>query len=182
MRRCDSSFAGAPLARVLLVLFGLLATGAFAGFGVLRLQRRRERFQRELRAVEHAFAMTRERAADCEAALAERKAHCRGLFLDGRLEEGQFALLERRIDELRASVRLQVLDARLEFLPLGMVRALQGMLEDGRISAWEHRHFRDALQRDRFLTHAQKRQVQDLIDEWFARDSAGGAAAGTGTG
>lgn len=152
-------------------LLGLLVTGAGGLVGVARLESRRRRLQRELAAVERAFEATRARPPECEAALNERKAHARGLLLDGKLEEAQFAIVEKRVDELARKVRLGTLDRRFEFLPLGMVNALREMLNDGHISAWEHRHFLDALERDELLTREQKEKVRALIDSWFERDS-----------
>lgn len=155
-------------------LIGLAITGLAAAPSVARLRRRRHRLQKELAAVEQAYEHTKDRFLECEAALAERKARARGLLLDEKLDEPQFAILEKRIEELAQEVRLRTLDERLAFLPHGMVRSLQAMLADGRINAWERRTLLEALERERTLTADQRAQTKALIDTWFARDLRAG--------
>jgi outer membrane protein assembly factor BamB len=156
-----------------LTLFGLgiAATGVAALPGIIRLRKRRTRLQQELAALDAVYQQTRSRPQECEAALGERRARVRGLVLDGKLDEAQGAMLRERLDELGRTLRLGTLDARFDFLPHGMVKTLRDMLEDGKISAWEHRHFAEALERDTLLTAEQKAQVRSLIDAWFERDA-----------
>ncbi|MHB8605035.1 MAG: outer membrane protein assembly factor BamB family protein [Thermoplasmatota archaeon] len=152
-------------------VIGAIGTLIGAIIGALRLRRKRRALARELKALEAVYATTRDRPAECDVALGERKARARGLLVDGKLDEGQFQVLERRIEELARTLRLGELDRRFEFLPMGMVNTLREMLKDGTISAWEHRHFVDALERDALLTPEQKTKVRSLIDGWFAHDS-----------
>lgn len=101
----------------------------------------------------------------------ERKAHCRGLLMDGKLDEAQFAVLESRVSELARDLRVSALDDRFDFLPYGLVKSLRDMLADGRVSAWERKHVVRALDEDDVLTKAQKKKVRDLVDGWFRRDA-----------
>jgi outer membrane protein assembly factor BamB len=159
-----------------LFFVGLALTAMAAVPGVARLRRKRSRLREELKALERAYAMTRERPGDCEAALAERKARARGMLLDGKLDEAQFAILEKRIDELRGTLRLGALEGPLRFLPYSMVLALREVLADGRVTAWEREQFLAALERDEHLHPEQKQKVRAQLDAWFAHD-AGAAAA-----
>lgn len=154
-------------------LLGLALTGAGALFGVTRVGAKRRRLARELAAIDKVHAATRHDPPACETALAERKAHARGLLVDGKIDEAQFALLERRIDELARDLRLAALDERFQYLPLGMVRQLRDMLADGRVTQWEREHFETALERERTMSDEQKAKVRMLVAEWFARDAAG---------
>lgn len=153
-------------------LLGLLITAVFAAFGLLRVRRRRGTLARELAAVERVHEMTRANPMECERALAERRTHARALLVDGRLDDGQFAVLERRIDELARAVRTAGIERELAFLTVGMANALRGMLADGRIERWERDHFLEALARDDHLTPEQKEKVRARIDAWFERDAA----------
>lgn len=154
-------------------LIGLFLTALGAAIGVLRLRRRRGRVHQELHAIEDAYRRTLPRPGHCERALAERRAHVHGLLSDGKIDEAQLHLFERRIDQLSRTLRMSALEGKFDFLPFGMVRALQGMLEDGHINRWEHDHFLLALDQDRLLTPDQKKRVRGLIDEWFEADSNG---------
>ncbi len=153
--------------------FGVLGILVALIGGLIALGRRRRRrtiLQRELDAINAAYDRTHHDAALCEAALNERRAHIGGLLLDGKLDEPQVALLERRIDDLGQQLRLGVLDDRFQFLPHGMVLALRDMLGDGRISAWEREHVLQAIDEDDVLTSEQKGKVRSLVDGWYERD------------
>ena len=156
--------------------FGVLGIAIAVGGGFFALARqrtRRRRVQRELDAIETAYADTHDRPLDCEAALAERKAHVRGLGLDGKLDQSEVLLVERRIEELGQQLRLSSIDERFGFLTVNMARTLREMLADGRISAWEREHFLAALDADTHLTKAQKIKVKRQIEDWFAQDEGG---------
>lgn len=152
-------------------VIGLLVAATGTTVGVARLKTRRTRLKQELAAIEDAFALARGRPSDVEAALAERRAHARGLLVDGRLDEAQVQLLEHRIDELAREARLSALDERFDHLPMGMVRRLEAMLEDGHVSRWERDHFYRALEEETLLTEEQKAQVKRLIESWFEADA-----------
>ncbi len=154
--------------------FGLLGIAVALGGGLVAVGRRRSRrsrLERELEAIDQAYNRTRPDPPQCEHALRERRAHVQGLALDGKLDEGQVSLLERRIDELGRELRLTALDDRFSFLPHGMVVALRDMLADGRISSWEREHVLRALEEDEVLTQEQKETVRELVDGWFQRDT-----------
>ncbi|MGQ0536494.1 MAG: outer membrane protein assembly factor BamB family protein [Methanobacteriota archaeon] len=150
---------------------GLVMTGVIGILGVARVQARRSRLARELAAIDDVYRRTKSRPSDCQAALTERKAHARGLLADGNLEEGQFAVLERHIEELSASVRLGTLRDEFGFLPLSLAHALEEILADARITRWEHQTFVEALEREPTLPPEQKQKVRALIADWFARDA-----------
>lgn len=150
---------------------GLALTGAGAVVGYARVRRDRTRLTKELKSVETTYEATKERPLDCEAALAECKAHARRLLLAGKFTDAQFALLEKRVDELSASVRLSTLEDKIDFLPVGIAKTLRAMLADGRITGWEHRSIMAAIEHDTILTGEQKERVRRLVDDWFARDT-----------
>ncbi len=151
-------------------VLGLILTLVAAAFGLARVQSRRRRLTRELRAIEHSFNITRENPIECDRALAERRAHIRGLLVDGALDENQFGVCERRIEELGKQVRLSTIDDEMGFLSVSMARTLRGLLADGRIEKWERSHFFEVLEKDKHLSATQKKHVHELLDDWFARD------------
>lgn len=159
-------------------ILGLAITIAGAAFGYVRLRNRRRLLERELRAIDESYARSREHPRECEASLRDRKARATALLLGGRIDEGQFALLEKRIDAHMASARLSALDERFHFLPYGMVLALQDMLRDGRINAWERRHILAAIDQEPTITHLQKATLVGLVNKWFAEDNRGPARGG----
>lgn len=106
---------------------------------------------------------------------AERRAHVRGRGLDGKLDQSEVLLLERRIDELGQRLRLEAVDDQFGFLTMSMGRTLREMLADGRISSWEREHLLRALDEDGHLTKAQKKKVRQQIEAWFVRDEGVGS-------
>ncbi|HEX9767068.1 MAG TPA: hypothetical protein VGA36_09915, partial [Nitriliruptorales bacterium] len=156
--------------------FGLLGLFVAVTGGAIAVSRQRlhkNRLQRELRAVNEVFVRLQDRPAACEAALNERRARIQNLLADGELDENQFHVLDRRLEELHRQIRVGTLDRRFQFLPHGMVLTLKDMLADGKITAWEHEHLVEALKRDTLMTDDQKRKLRDLIDEWYGRDVGG---------
>ncbi|HLE96738.1 MAG TPA: PQQ-binding-like beta-propeller repeat protein [Candidatus Thermoplasmatota archaeon] len=152
-------------------VLGLVGTAIGGAIGVVRYRRRRTTLEREMKSIEEVYASTRTRPIECERALAERKAHVRGLLIDGRLDEGQSAALERRIDDLTRTLRLHELSDLLDLLPRGMAHALEEVLADGRVTTWERRSFLEVLEHDRVMPAEMKVRVRALIDEWYARDN-----------
>lgn len=153
-------------------LLGLIITGSGSFLGVARLQRRRGLLHRELRAIEDAYLMHNHLPMECEAALGERKTRLRGLLLDNRITETQYAVLERRVEELRAAVRLNSLEDHFDFMPVALMKRLQRILSDGHITGSEYHEFLASLRRERSMSAAEKRKVKALVERWFARDSA----------
>ncbi len=154
--------------------FGILGLLVALTGGLIALSRRhrsRSRIARELQALDEAYHATKHDPIECETTLAERKAHARGLLSDGKLDDTQFAVIDRRIDELGSAHRMEAIEDRFAFLSVGMARTLRDMLADGRISEWERDHFIEALERDEHLTAGQKTQVRKQVDAWFGRDT-----------
>ncbi len=114
--------------------------------------------------------MTHTKPVECERALAERRVRVRGMLVDGALDENQFAVLDRRIEELGRQSRIELIDDELGFLSVNMARTLRGILADGRVEKWERQHFEEAVERDALLSPEHKAKVRALLDEWFARD------------
>lgn len=83
-----------------LFFLGILVTVAGGVGGVVAVRRRRGLLRRELAAVESAFRRTLDRPEDCEAAMRGARARARTLLLEGKLEDGHYVVLERRIEEL----------------------------------------------------------------------------------
>lgn len=168
----ERAFAAENQERTFFAL-GLLATGLFAVGGFLRVSARRGRLRRELHAIDEVYRITKERATECERALAERRTHIRALLVDGKLDEPQYALLERHIDGLARQLRLAAVDDELGFLSVRMAKLLRGILTDGRIDAWEKEQFLDALERDERLTPAEKEKARAVVGDWSGRDAPG---------
>jgi hypothetical protein len=152
-------------------VIGLVVAAAGTLYGFTRLRRRRSRLAQQLDALEAAYAGTCSDPPACEAALARERAAARALLVEGKLDEAHFAVLDRRIDELRAQFRQDVLEHQLDFLPARLLRDLRAALADGRISSLERRHVLDALERDPTLTPDYKAMVRRLVEEWHARDA-----------
>lgn len=147
-------------------ILGLLVAVTGGAIGVARRYRERSRLQEELDALEAGFEDSRGNPGECEAFLETRKARARSLVVDGELTEEQFSVVESRIDELRGELRISMLDERFAFLPHGMVRTLERMLEDGRINAFERDALMQALDEQDMLSEEQKGKVERLIGQW----------------
>ncbi len=158
-------------------VLGLAVALTGGAIGVARRYRERSRLQEELDAIEALYHETKDRPAECEAQLTERKAHARGLLTDGYLTEEQFSVAESRIEELKRELRLGAVEEEFGFLPYTLVTEAREMLEDGRVTSLEARAFLTALEESDVITDEQRALVRERIEQWFARD-AGGRAQG----
>ncbi len=152
-------------------IIGLLVTALAGFFGVLKVARRRSRLRTEIKALEKDFEKLHGNPAQCEIMLSERRALAHRLALEAKLDEGHTAILVQRITDLRHKLRIGQLDRRLNFLPYGIVQALQEYLRDGMLSLWERDHLVRVLDEDRILSATQKGEVRKLIDGWFEQDA-----------
>lgn len=155
---------------------GLLVTALGALFAFLLRARRRSLLEREIHSAEAETDRLRGSPAECERMLDERRRRSREHFVRRRLDESQAAILDARIEELRRSVRLGAVEGVLGELPHNLVIALQQMLRDGRINAWERRHLSELLERSEVLSSDQKARVRALVDRWHAHDETTGPA------
>jgi outer membrane protein assembly factor BamB len=153
-------------------VLGLAITLLGALLGLAGAARHRRRLARELHDLEAVYAATQDRPLDCEAALAERKAHARTLLLRRRLTENDYNVLAARIDELSLGTRHKTLKSDLAFLPYSIHESLRQLLSDGRVTRWERDHFAAALKQDRLLSREQKAAVMRQVDQWLKQDSS----------
>jgi hypothetical protein len=147
--------------------FGLLGVviallgGLYAIWG---RRRRRSSLRRHMAELAALYEAHRHEPRECEARLQGERERLRERLLGGRIEEGQFAVLERRIDELTGRVRLANVDEELAFLPHGMVLTLHDMLADGRVTPYERARFLRALKDAPGLTTDQRRKALAVLE------------------
>ena len=145
---------------------GLVVTAVGALWGVVNVRRRRSILQRELAAIDRVYEETRNQPVQAARSLEERRARARGLVVDGVLDEGKFAVLETRIEELLERARRRGLVGALDDLPFGLVRLLEDALQDGRVTAWEREAFEAALAQATNLTEDQRARARRALDAW----------------
>jgi hypothetical protein len=165
----ELAFAPRNQERTFFVL-GAFLTLLFAALGFVRLRIRHSRFQQELREIDEAYARHRADPDVCVAVLEERRHHVRGLLVRRRLDDSQVGTLERRIDELHRMVRMQLVDERFEFLPLGIVKRLQAVLQDGMVTKLEESQILDVVERESTMLPEQKQRVRELLARWSSQD------------
>lgn len=152
-------------------VLGLALTLVGAFFGYLRFVRRQSRLRRELRRVEQLYVATRERPPECDNAMRESKARARSLLLENKLGEAHFTALSHRIEELQGQVRLETLEGRFPFLPVGLLRSLQRILSDGNVTRGELDRFVRLLDTEPHLTKPEQKEVRTWLEDWFRRDT-----------
>lgn len=154
--------------------FGVLGVALALGGGVLavgRARTMRTRLQRELDAIDALVEQSGESPGELHAMIAERRARVRGLVVDGKLDEGQGQVLERRLDEVQRQGRLGEVERLLDQLPHGLVRHVHEMLADGQVTAFERDAILALVDGSPLLTGATREEVRARIEQWFAEDS-----------
>lgn len=142
---------------IIIALIGVL-------FTLYQRHRRRNSLRRHMAELDALYETHHRDPRECEARLHAERERLRTRLLRGRLEENQFAVLERRIDELTGRVRLANVDEELAFLPHGMVMTLRDMLADGRVTPYERARFQRALKDAAGLTADQRRKALSVLE------------------
>ncbi|HLE97934.1 MAG TPA: hypothetical protein VI997_11230 [Candidatus Thermoplasmatota archaeon] len=150
-------------------MFGIGAALITTGVGAAIVNRRRASLRRLLADVERAAALPT--PAERDAALRSLRARLKERLTRGTIAEGQYVLVERRLDELLMRARVDVLTEAFDELPHVLLGRLQTMLADGTMSADDHRVFTALVDKARFLTPEAKREICDRAAIWVRQDA-----------
>lgn len=150
---------------------GVLAAVAISGGGLLAIERRRTRLRRWLARVDDALASTKEDARARESSLVGLRARLHEDLVRGRMSEGHYAIVERRIDEELAKARVASIGEAFRELPYWLVTKLQGLLADGVMTKDDVRVFSAAVA-ETALPDATKAELRARLEAWAGQDRA----------
>lgn len=150
-------------------ILGIAGAVAMSAGAVVVVQRRRGALKRYLDEIESA---SRDHPGDPKAqenALLDLRPHVKEALLHGRLSEGHYVIVERRLEDSLSRARVNTLLDVFGELPHRLVLKLQDLLKDGVLSVKDYRLFSGALQ-GTGLKKSAIENVQRKLREWVVQD------------
>lgn len=137
--------------------------------GLLAVRRRRSLLQRYLKRVDDAAATPEAKAR--AKALEDVRAALKADLTRGRMSEGHYVIVERRLDAALVAARGAAIRGAFADLPLALVATLETLLADGDMSRDDYRVFLTQLDGMTTLTQQAKADARERVQRWVAGDS-----------
>jgi hypothetical protein len=147
---------------------GLVAILLFL-FGFYRVKKKKGRLK------EHMVEMDEILSEDLDPDVIEDKlvdfeVQIREEFSQGKLEDLHFLMLEEIISSRKGEVRKAEVTQRFGRLPKNVLKDLDEMLADGKISQKEYEDFVGTISKSESLSPSQKEELSKMIGEWEVED------------
>ncbi|UCG71045.1 MAG: hypothetical protein JSV09_08625, partial [Thermoplasmata archaeon] len=91
-------------------------------------------------------------------------------FMEGKLEDLHYLMLQEIFTNRRGEVRRAAITQRFDRLPEGVVKELDEMLKDGKISKEEYEGFVATISKTKSLSPEEKEELSKMIEEWEVED------------
>ncbi|MBI2077614.1 MAG: hypothetical protein HYT80_04470 [Euryarchaeota archaeon] len=152
-------------------IFGVFSAFAVSvgGFAVFRT--RRSSMRRYMRRIDDAQSLYRDDARGLEESLLVIRTDLRRDLMQGHLAEGQYVVVERRLDEHLTRTRIAGLVDSFGELPYRLLVKLEQLLADGHMSREDYRNF-VAMLKDSHLPSAQQSKIRSKLGHWVRQDVA----------
>lgn len=151
-------------------MLGVVGAISVSGIGVLAVRRRRRLLNRYLAELDALSALQKSDPRACEQRLLELRHRLRTDLMRNRIEHGHYAIVERNVEETLARVRVVTLADAFGDLPHRLLRRLEELLVDGRLSAEDHAVFCGMLAQTG-LTAEAKARVEEKLQRWVVQDA-----------
>jgi hypothetical protein len=152
---------------VLAILSGVVAI-LLATVGLMRVRRKKSRLKEYM--METDRLMEEEDPSTVEEKLLEVEKQIKEEFSQGKIEDLHFLLLQEIIAGKRGEMRKAAVTRKFGRLPEGVLRDLDAMLKDGKISREEYGTFVSTISKSESLTPEEKDELSDMIGRWEEED------------
>jgi hypothetical protein len=103
----------------------------------------------------------------CEAELYRLKDSISNELKKGKIDEGAYAVLEKRIEDYMREIREQILKEQFGNLPSSMKTELYSMIENAQISEEEYKKFKALLGKAGGIEEEEKKELGDMVKKWM---------------
>lgn len=150
--------------------FGVASSVLVSGAGLLAVQRKRQKLKRYLQKIERIMIEHEKDARARETALLDVRHQLKDDLLRSRIDQGQYQIVDKRVDEALAKTRVLTLADAFDELPHRMLRRLQELLVDGRMSRQDYNLF-SAMIEQTDLTDEAKARIRRKLSVWVNQDA-----------
>lgn len=133
-------------------------------------RRKKRKIGKLMHEVDNAYSKFKMNTKRCEAELYRLKDIIDEQFKKGKLDEGSYNILEKRISDYMREIREQIINEKFGGLPTKLHGEIDKMLEDGKISKEEYENIKKVLKDTTGVKEGEKEEIRELIDKWKRKD------------
>ncbi|UCE73574.1 MAG: right-handed parallel beta-helix repeat-containing protein [Methanomassiliicoccales archaeon] len=155
---------------ILLEVLVIAATGFLAFIGYRKIRKKKGALKTYMAEIDEISAGLYEDPEEYERKLNELEEKINSEFKEGNIEDLHYLMLQEIIASKRGEVRKAEVSRKFEKLPEGVVKDLNDMLKDGKISREEYESFVATISMTKALTPYQKKELSKMIEKWEVKD------------
>lgn len=155
---------------IILEFLVIAGTGILAFVGYNRLRRKKGALKEYMAEIDEVSTTYGDDPEGYEERLGEIETRINSEFLAGKIEDLHFHMLQDIIISRRGEVRRAEISQKFERLPEGIVKDLDEMLKDGKISRGEYENFVATISKSKSLSPREKEELEKVIGKWEVED------------
>ncbi len=148
----------------LAVLSGVI-TAIIAAFGLLMMKHKKDRLKEHMLELDRVIEEDEDPDVKDEK-LTEFQDRIKEEFSSGQLDDLHFLLLQEVLASKRGEIRKAAISEKFERLPEGVVKDLDDMLKDGKITKGEYESFVATISKSKTLSPREKEELSKMIEKW----------------
>jgi hypothetical protein len=162
---------------IMAILSALAAILLFL-FGFYRVRKKKGRLKEHMAEMDQIISQE-EDPGIIEDRLVDLEVKINNEFAQGKLEDLHYHMLQDIIITRRGEARKAEISSKFGRLPQRIIKDLDEMLKDGKISQVEYQGFVATISKSESLSPAQKEELSRMIEEWEAEDKDSVGEGGT---
>jgi hypothetical protein len=155
---------------IMLEIIVIGGTGLLAFIGYRRLRKKKGALKIYMAEIEEVSAKKEENPEEYEEKLSDLEAKISDEFSQGKIEDLHYLMLQEIITGERGGIRKAAITRKFGGLPEGILKELDEMLKDGKISREEYDGFVGTISKTKSLSSEEKEELSKMIGEWKTED------------
>ncbi|UCE73573.1 MAG: hypothetical protein JSV56_11180 [Methanomassiliicoccales archaeon] len=155
---------------IILEVLVIAATGLLAFVGYSRIRKKKGALKTYMAEIDELSSSEEMDLDEYTQKLNELEAKINEEFKIGKIEDLHYLMLQEIIVSKRGEFRKAEVSRKFERLPEGIVKDLDEMLKDGKISRKEYESFVGTISKSETLTPYQKEELSKTIEKWEVED------------
>ncbi|UCE38453.1 MAG: right-handed parallel beta-helix repeat-containing protein [Thermoplasmata archaeon] len=155
---------------IILEVLVIAGSGLLAFIGYSRIKRKKGALKTYMAEIEDLSAKEDLDPEGYDEKITEIEAKINDEFMAGKIEDLHYLMLQDIIASKRGEVRKAHVTRKFDRLPDGIVKELDEMLKDGKISREEYEGFVATISKTKTLSDDEKKELSKMIGEWEVED------------
>jgi parallel beta-helix repeat protein len=155
---------------IMLEIIVIGGTGLLAFIGYRRIRKKKGALKIYMAEIEEVSVQKEENPQEYEEKLSDIEAKINDEFSQGKIEDLHFLMLQEIIAGHRGGIRKAAITRKFGGLPEGILKELDEMLKDGKISREEYDGFVGTISKTKSLSSEEKEELSKIIGEWEVED------------